>query len=476
MNRPDFCAKLLTQLGERRGAPPLPRHRARHGAGHPEGRRLARLREGRGPPRLDPAGHRAGQPRRLGRLRPRPARVRPQGHRDLRDDDGRRRRLRARGHRPRGHLRRPGPPSHARRRPHVQPATRARGCTASARSSSPGASGGSPRPRRARLGLRGPQPALGPVAAQAHRRGLQRLVHVPDPASGARRDRPVAAAVHQVGRLRVRPARQGGRLPHGDVPRGRGLARPVDRQERRAGLAGLLPPAQPASSRRCCTRRTTKRRPDGPGEPSTTRSSTCVSMQYSTVELRHQALEDVLAGPDHLHRDLPTKLAEVNAFRKQFTDARLEADPDAFPPVRRKKPPRKGRDDTEIPGRLSPAGHRGPGRRSASSGRARDALARVPRGGDHGDGRQVVPADALRLGRRLHERRHLGRALPARPREVPRAHPQDDRDPRAAAPGVAATGRGVPRELAEITSPEAWDETFRPWTDGSSAASAEDTR
>ena len=78
-----------------------------------------------------------------------------------------------------------------------------------------------------------------------------------------------------------------------------------------------------------------------------------VSMQYSTVEIRHQALLDVLAGPHRLHADLPTKLGEVNAFRKQFTDAQLEADPDAFPPVRRKKPPRKGRDGTEIPGRLS---------------------------------------------------------------------------------------------------------------------------
>ena len=37
-----------------------------------------------------------------------------------------------------------------------------------------------------RLGPRGPQPPLGALAAQARRRGLQRLVHVPDPARGAR--------------------------------------------------------------------------------------------------------------------------------------------------------------------------------------------------------------------------------------------------------------------------------------------------
>ncbi len=77
-----------------------------------------------------------------------------------------------------------------------------------------------------------------------------------------------------------------------------------------------------------------------------------LAMQYSVVELRHRALEDVLAGPDRLHDDLPRKLAEVRELRKQFTDARLEADPDAFPPVRRAKPRKKDL-DSEIPGRAS---------------------------------------------------------------------------------------------------------------------------
>jgi galactofuranosylgalactofuranosylrhamnosyl-N-acetylglucosaminyl-diphospho-decaprenol beta-1,5/1,6-galactofuranosyltransferase len=78
-----------------------------------------------------------------------------------------------------------------------------------------------------------------------------------------------------------------------------------------------------------------------------------VSLQYSTVEIRHQALLDVLAGPGQLHEDLPGKLAAINALRKQFVDARVEQDRDAFPPVRREKPPRKGKDDIEVPGRLS---------------------------------------------------------------------------------------------------------------------------
>ncbi len=77
------------------------------------------------------------------------------------------------------------------------------------------------------------------------------------------------------------------------------------------------------------------------------------SLQYSTAELRHRAMEDVLAGPYSLHGELATKLGEVNAFRKQFVDAQLHADRDELPPVRRKKPPKKGKSDIEIPGRLS---------------------------------------------------------------------------------------------------------------------------
>ena len=57
----------------------------------------------------------------------------------------------------------------------------------------------------------------------------------------------------------------------------------------------------------------------------------------------------MLAGPGSSTTMLPTRLAEVNALRKQFSDAQLEPDREAFPRVRRKKPPRKGRDTVEIP-------------------------------------------------------------------------------------------------------------------------------
>lgn len=76
------------------------------------------------------------------------------------------------------------------------------------------------------------------------------------------------------------------------------------------------------------------------------------AMQYSTVELRHLALKDVLAGPQRLHDDLGTKLGEVREFRKSFADAQVSADPDAFPPVRHSKPRRKS-DTSEIPSKAS---------------------------------------------------------------------------------------------------------------------------
>ena len=139
-----------------------------------------RGREGAGRPAPD---HRAGQPRRLRRLRPGAVRG-PQGRPlDVRDDARRRRRVRDRGHRPRRHVRRPVP--HARR-------SSAATCSASSRrpqlhsfgervspysfwwGSAPGVFGG--------LGPRRAQPALDPLAARPGRRRLQRLVHVPDPA------------------------------------------------------------------------------------------------------------------------------------------------------------------------------------------------------------------------------------------------------------------------------------------------------
>jgi len=69
-----------------------------------------------------------------------------------------------------------------------------------------------------------------------------------------------------------------------------------------------------------------------------------LAMQYSVADLRLRALEDVLSGPEHLHRGLATTLPEVRAVRASYPDAQGSPDPTAFPPVLRKKPPRKDRE------------------------------------------------------------------------------------------------------------------------------------
>jgi galactofuranosylgalactofuranosylrhamnosyl-N-acetylglucosaminyl-diphospho-decaprenol beta-1,5/1,6-galactofuranosyltransferase len=74
------------------------------------------------------------------------------------------------------------------------------------------------------------------------------------------------------------------------------------------------------------------------------------ALQYSTAELRHMALQDVLAGPHRLHGDLVNKLPELREVRGRFADAQTKEDPDAFPPVRRKKPPKRGVDPTRPKG------------------------------------------------------------------------------------------------------------------------------
>ncbi len=79
-----------------------------------------------------------------------------------------------------------------------------------------------------------------------------------------------------------------------------------------------------------------------------------LAMQYSSAELRLWALRDILSGPEHLHRTLPTKLGEIRAYRAQEADAAVVKDPGGFPQVRRAKPPKRGKDPGEprgLPGR-----------------------------------------------------------------------------------------------------------------------------
>lgn len=188
-----------------------------------------------------------------------------------------------------------------------------------------------------------------------------------------------------------------------------------------------------------------------------------VSMQYSTVEIRHQAMLDVLAGPDALHGMLPTKLGEVNARRKQFTDAQLETDRDAFPSVWRKKPPRKGRDTVEIPGRLSllvtaglaPIRHLKPARPTAQERpeaeiRSMDAQWHRLASYDSAIVSMNDGSSAAFYQRDSEKFRELMAKTLKIHAEFRRVWPRLAEEYRA--------------KLEEITSPEAWEETFEPWT------------
>jgi len=188
-----------------------------------------------------------------------------------------------------------------------------------------------------------------------------------------------------------------------------------------------------------------------------------VSMQYSTVELRHKALEDVLAGPDQLHGDLPTKLTEIREFVKAFTDARLQVDPDSFPAIRRAKPPKKGKDGTEVPGKLS---------QLITAGMAPLRQLRPVRELSREHPEAEIPAmdakwyrlarfDSAIVSMPDGTSAALYRRDPEKFRELARKTIEIHERLRREWPRLAALYRD---QLSEITSPDKWDETFRPWT------------
>lgn len=78
-----------------------------------------------------------------------------------------------------------------------------------------------------------------------------------------------------------------------------------------------------------------------------------LSSQYSVAELRAQAIEDLLGGPGHLHRDLATRLSRIRATRMAYDDAKVVRDTGHFPPPRREKLPRRGEESQVAETRVS---------------------------------------------------------------------------------------------------------------------------
>lgn len=68
-----------------------------------------------------------------------------------------------------------------------------------------------------------------------------------------------------------------------------------------------------------------------------------LTMQYSPVAMRVQALEDLLSGPQHLHETLERRAAEMRSLHGSYPDGQVLRDVASYPPVKRRKPTRKGR-------------------------------------------------------------------------------------------------------------------------------------
>jgi galactofuranosylgalactofuranosylrhamnosyl-N-acetylglucosaminyl-diphospho-decaprenol beta-1,5/1,6-galactofuranosyltransferase len=189
-----------------------------------------------------------------------------------------------------------------------------------------------------------------------------------------------------------------------------------------------------------------------------------VSMQYSTAELRLMAMEDVLAGPRGLHGLLPHRLADVNAFRSQFTDAQLHADPDDFPAVRREKLPRKGRSDSEVPSRrsqlitagLAPIRQLRPLRELAAE------FPEVELPAMDAKWYRLARYDSAVVSMNDGTSAALYRRDPARFRDLMRRTLALHERFRREWASLSAEYRAA---LDEIASPEAWEQTFRPWTE-----------
>ena len=190
-----------------------------------------------------------------------------------------------------------------------------------------------------------------------------------------------------------------------------------------------------------------------------------VSMQYSTVELRHKALEDVLAGPHGLHALLPGTLPELKELVKGFDDASLVANPADLPEVKRHKLPRKGREASPvISGRqatvqalLQPLRQMRRPRKLAQSHPEAEIMAQDSKWHKIAryDSAIVTMPDGTAAAFYRRDRARFSELL-KRTVEIHRRLAMEWDD-------LAEQYRTA---LPEITSPEEWEKTFAPWLEG----------
>jgi len=189
-----------------------------------------------------------------------------------------------------------------------------------------------------------------------------------------------------------------------------------------------------------------------------------VSMQYSTVAIRHQALLDVLAGPEQLHVDLPTKLASIREMVKAFPDAQLATDREEFPPTRRHKPPRKGKDDTDVPTSIQTkiAALKAPLRQLRKVRPLAQEFPEAELPAMDSQWYRISKYDSVVVSMNDGQSAALYQRDPQRFRELLRQTVEIHARLRREWDALAEQYRS---QLDVIASPERWAETFRPWTE-----------
>lgn len=187
-----------------------------------------------------------------------------------------------------------------------------------------------------------------------------------------------------------------------------------------------------------------------------------VSMQYSTVMLRHQALLDVLAGPEKLHETLATQLPAVREMVKDYPDAQLKADRDEFPPVRRHKPPRKGKEDTEVPTsrEVKLAALKAPIRQIMKPRKLSTEFPEAELAAMDNQWYRITKYDSAIVSMNDQQGAAFYRRDKKRFNQMLKDTIKVHRRLKRQWPKLAEEYRS---KLSEFTSPEAWEKTFEPW-------------
>ena len=168
------------------------------------------------------------------------------------------------------------------------------------------------------------------AAAPSHRRRLQRLVDVHDPPAGRRGTRPAAAPVHQMGRRRLRTARRLSTVtPPSPCPARRsgtwrGATRTTRSTGRRTSTCAIDWWSRP------CTGTETSRGLIASHMKATIKHLLC--LEYSTVAIQNKAMDDFLAGPEHIFSILESALPEVRRMRQDYPDAVVLPGATSLPP------------------------------------------------------------------------------------------------------------------------------------------------